>query len=48
MLLEQVSDGAFVMANKLDFWYINWEFPHELFANSTNQPSQKLKLKFKI
>ena len=47
MLLEQISDGAFVTANKRDFYYTNWEFPYELFANLTNQPSQKLKLKFK-
>ena len=47
MLLEWISDGAFFMANKLDFCYTNWKFSYELFANLTNQPSQKLKLKFK-
>ena len=46
MLLERISDRAFVTANKLDF-FIQIEFPHELFANLTNQPSQKLKLKYK-
>ena len=24
MLIERISDGAFVMANKLDFCYTNW------------------------
>ena len=45
MLLERISDEAFVMANKLDFCYTNWGFPYELFANLTNQPSQKVKIK---
>ena len=44
MLLEQISDGAFVAANKLDFLNTKPEFPYELFTNLTNQ---KLKLKFK-
>ena len=47
MLLERISDGAFVMATKIDFCYTNWEFPYKLFANLTSQPSQKLQLKFK-
>ena len=47
MLLERTSDGTFIMFNKLVFCYTNWEFSYELFANLTNQPSQKLKLKFK-
>ena len=47
MLLERISDGAFVTATKLDFCYTNWEFAYKLFANLTTQPSQKLKLKFK-
>ena len=47
MLLERISDGAFVTAKKLDFCYTNWEFSYELFANLTNQSSRKLKLKFK-
>ena len=47
MLLERISDGAFVTANKLDFCYTNWEYSYELFANLTNQPSQNLKLKLK-
>ena len=47
MLLERISDGAFVTVNKLVFCYTNWESSYELFANLTNQPSQKLKLKFK-
>ena len=47
MLLERISDGAFVTANKLDFCYTNWEFLCELLANLTSQPSQKFKLKFK-
>ena len=47
MQLERISDGAFVTANKLDFFNTNWEFPYELFANLTNQPSQQLKLKSK-
>ena len=47
MLLERISDGAFVPSNKLDFCHTNWEFSYELFANLTNQPCQKLKLKFK-
>ena len=47
MLIERISDGAFVTANELDFDYINWEFAYELFANLTNQPSHELKLKFK-
>ena len=47
MLLERISDGAYVTANKLDFCYTNWEFSYELFTNLTNQPSQKLKLRFK-
>ena len=46
MLLEWISDGAFVAANKLDFFYANWEFPYNLLANLINQPIQKLKLKF--
>ena len=45
MVLERISDGAFVTANKLDFCYTNWKFPYELFVNSTNQPSQKLIVK---
>ena len=45
MLLEQISDGAFVTANKLDFCYTNWKFPYELFVNLRNQPSQKLIVK---
>ena len=48
MLLERISDGAFVTANKIDFCYSNWDFAYELFANLTNQPSQKLKFKVKI
>ena len=47
MLLERISDGAFLMANKLDFCYTNWEFAYELFANLTSRPSQKLQLKLK-
>ena len=47
MLLERISDGAFITDNKLDFYYTNWKFPYELFANYTNEPSQKLKLKLK-
>ena len=47
MLLERINDGAFVTANKLDSCYANWNCPYELFVNLTNQPSQKLKLKFK-
>ena len=47
MLLERIGDAGFVTANKLDFCYTNWEFSYELFGNLTNQPSQKLKLKFK-
>ena len=47
MLLERISNEAFVTANKVDFCYTNWEFAYELFANLTSQPSQKLKLKFK-
>ena len=45
MLLERMSNGAFLTANKLDVCYTNWEFAYELFANLTSQPSQKLKLK---
>ena len=48
MLLERISDGALVTTNKLDFCYTNLEFAYELFANLTSQPSQKLKLKYKI
>ena len=44
MLLERISDRAFVTANKLDFCYTTWEFSYEIFGNLTNQ---KLKLKFK-
>ena len=47
MLLERISDGAFVTANKLDFFYTNWESSYELFSNLKSQPSQELKLKFK-
>ena len=46
MLLERISDEAFVTTNKLDFSYTNWEFYYELFANLTHQPSEKSKLKF--
>ena len=35
MLLERISDGAFFTA-KLDFFYRNWEFAYELFANLTS------------
>ena len=47
MVLERISNEAFVTANKLDFSYTYWDSPHELFVNLTNQLSQKLKLKFK-
>ena len=47
MLLERISDGAFVTADKLDFCYTNWQFAYEIFAYLTSQPSQNLKLKFK-
>ena len=47
MLLERISDGVFVTANKLVFFNTNWEFRYELFANLKSQPSQKLKLKLK-
>ena len=42
MLLERISDGAFIMANKLDFCYTNWEFPYGKVK------SRKVKKKLKI
>ena len=45
MLLEWISDGAFVVANELDFLNTNWKFPYELFVNLTKQPSHKLIVK---
>ena len=45
MLLDQINEGAFVTANKLNFYSTNWEFLDKLFANLTYQPSQKVNLK---
>ena len=45
MLLERISNRAFVTANKLNFFYANWKFPYELFVNLTNQLIQKLIVK---